>query len=130
LNQPGSQVKPHAPWSHDAVACAGGAAHGVQLLPHEVMAVFDTQAVPHLWKPLLHSQTCEVGLQTFSFAAVHWLFVPQPVLQLPSPAQNCPDGQLLAVQTHAWVDRLQLFSAPEHWPFDSQPGAHVRWGVQ
>jgi len=115
---------------HAAAAWAGGAAHGVQLLPHELIDVFETHAVPHLWKPALHWQAWLEVLQTFSLAAVHWVFAAQPVAQAPLAPQKLPAGQLFALQTHACVETLQVLVWPEHWPLCSQPAAQVRAAVQ
>ena len=48
------QVKPHATPSHEAVAFAGGAAHGEQAAPHVAMLLLSTHTPLHKWKPPLH----------------------------------------------------------------------------
>lgn len=49
------QTNPHCVPSHVAVAFAGGW-HGVHELPQLAGLLFETQAVPHRWKPELHTE--------------------------------------------------------------------------
>ena len=66
----------------------------------------------------------------FSWAAVHCALEPQPVTHAPFAPQKLPAAQLFALQTHWWLDRLQVLFWPEHWLFCSQPAVQVRAAVQ
>ena len=63
--KPPLQVKPQLVPLQLAVEFGGPAGHGVhEVVPHEFTSVFDTQAVPHLWKPVLHTMSHALLVQT------------------------------------------------------------------
>lgn len=49
VKKPGLQRHPHVPAVHVAVAFAGAAGHGVQLVPQLAGLVFERHCVEHAW---------------------------------------------------------------------------------
>lgn len=110
------QVKPQEVPSQVALALAGGeqAAHDVE--PQLLVALFETHAVPHRWKPLLQVNPHLVPSQVAVALAGAEQAVHDVVPQLPTllldwqvPEQSCePEGQ---TPLH---DAVEAMHAPAH----------------
>jgi hypothetical protein len=74
------QVRAQVVPSH-VVVPLGSVAQGVQLVPHDVIALSDWQVPEQRWFPVLQTQAC-AAMSQVSFDP-HWVSNAQPALQRP-----------------------------------------------